>query len=184
VPDHSLGSAHRWGVVSRSTATVLLSSAIAHARDAGAEFCDVRLSETEEMRLYAVSGVAPDERIEGHAGIGVRVLVNGVWGFASRPLRDEDDAKHVVASAIANARAAKESSSAKVVLPEREAENGFYQTDADIDPFAVASSTWCSRALALRETSVASCACKRASTPSASIDSLRTQKGHFRSSTS
>jgi TldD protein len=140
VPDHSLGSAHRWGVVSRSTATVLLSSAIAHARDAGAEFCDVRLSETEEMRLYAVSGVAPDERIEGHAGIGVRVLVNGVWGFASRPLRDEDDAKHVVASAIANARAAKESSSAKVVLPEREAENGFYQTDADIDPFAVASS--------------------------------------------
>ena len=135
-----LTSSHLWGAVTRAVATPILSDAVSAAREAGAEFCDVRLSETEEMRLYAVSGTAPDERVEGHAGVGVRVLVDGVWGFASRPLRDDDDVHHVVNSAIANARAGNEGSVARVNLPPRDAERGFYQTDAAIDPFAVSVS--------------------------------------------
>ena len=131
---------HQWGVVTGDAARPLLSGVVTAAQEAGAEFCDVRLSETEEMRLYAVSGVAPDERVEGHAGIGVRVLVNGVWGFASRPLRDENDVHHVVNSAIANARAGREGSAAQVTLPPHATEIGFYQTDADIDPFGVSAS--------------------------------------------
>ncbi len=138
--DPILLPSHQWGVVTRAAARPLLSGVIAAAQEAGAEFCDVRLSETEEMRLYAVSGVAPDERVEGHAGIGVRVLVNGVWGFASRPLRDETDVHHVVNSAIANARAGREGSAVQVTLPPRAAEIGVYQTDADIDPFGVSAS--------------------------------------------
>ena len=132
--------AHQWGAVTRASAEPLLSGVVAAAQEAGADFCDVSLSETEEMRLYAVSGVAPDERVEGHAGLGVRVLVDGVWGFASRPLRDDSDVDQVVRSAIANARAGHEGSGTRVTLPVRAPEVGFYQTDAVIDPFAVSAS--------------------------------------------
>jgi TldD protein len=140
VSESNLLPAHEWGDVDRATADAVLRSVVDEARHGGAEYCDVRLSETEEMRLYAVSGVAPDERLESHAGVGVRVLVDGVWGFASQPLRDENDARRVVAAALAGARAASAGSRTRVILPERAPEVGLYQTDVAIDPFAVSPS--------------------------------------------
>jgi TldD protein len=137
VPESTLLTAHQWGELNTASATALLSGVVAEAEAAGAGFCDVRLSETEELRLYAVSKQSADERIEGHAGMGARVLVDGVWGFASQPLRDSYDASHVARAAVANARAAAVAASARVTLPPREAEIGFYQTDVDIDPFLV-----------------------------------------------
>ncbi len=138
--EQELSRAHQWGEVDRATATTLLSGVVAEAEVHGAQFCDVRLSETEELRLYAVSNQAPDERLEGHAGLGVRVLVDGVWGFASQPLRGDRDAANVVAAAIANAKAAGSVSTDRLTLPRREAEIGFYQTEAVIDPFDVTPS--------------------------------------------
>ena len=81
-----LGPAHRWGDLAGGLATAgpLLDDAVGAAAAGGASYADVRLSETQELRLYAVSGGVPDERIEGSLGLGVRVLVDGVWGFASR----------------------------------------------------------------------------------------------------
>jgi TldD protein len=130
-------ASHQWGDVDRAKATALMSLVVTEAQGAGAQFCDVRLSETEELRLYAVTRQAPDERIEGNAGLGARVLVDGVWGFASQPLRGEHDAKSVALAAVANARAAKGGSVGRVTLAPREAEVGFYQTDAVVDPFRV-----------------------------------------------
>ena len=138
MPDSTLLSAHQWGELDRASAKALLLDVVAEANAAGAEFCDVRLSEAEELRLYAVSKQAPDERLESNAGIGARVLVDGVWGFASQPLRDDNDARHVANAALANARAAIGAAGARVTLPPCEAEVGFYQTDVDIDPFLVA----------------------------------------------
>ncbi len=135
--ESTLATAHQWGQLDRASATVLLHDAVAEAEAAGAGFCDVRLSETEELRLYAVSRQAPDERLESHAGMGVRVLVDGVWGFASEPLRDGDEVGHLARAAVANARAAKETTEARVTLPPCDAELGFYQTEVEIDPFVV-----------------------------------------------
>ena len=134
-----LGTAHQWGELAGGLATTgpLLEAAIGTAAEGGASYADVRLSETQELRLYAVSGRAPDERIEGNLGLGVRVLVDGVWGFASRPLRDASDAAAAARDALRNARAAAAGSRERVRLPQRRAECGFYQTAAAIDPFAV-----------------------------------------------
>jgi TldD protein len=143
----NLQAAHRWGDLAGGLATagLLLDAAVGAASAGGASaggatYADVRLSETQELRLYAVSGRAPDERIEGSLGIGVRVLVDGVWGFASRPLRDAADATAAARDALRNARAAAAGSRERVTLPPRAAECGFYQTDAAIDPFAIAPS--------------------------------------------
>jgi len=134
-----LGTGHQWGDLAGGLATAgsLLDAAVGAAAEGGAGFADVRLSETQELRLYAVSGRAPDERIEGSLGLGVRVLVDGVWGFASRPLRDASDAVAAARDAVRNARAAASGSRERVTLPPRAAESGCYQTSVQIDPFAV-----------------------------------------------
>jgi TldD protein len=135
----ALGAAHRWGELASGLAGAgpLLDAAVGRAAEGGASYADVRLSETQELRLYAVSGRAPDERLEGSLGLGVRVLVDGVWGFASLPLREASDAVLAAELALRNARAAAAGSRDRVVLPPRPAESGCYQTGALIDPFAV-----------------------------------------------
>lgn len=129
---------HRWGDLADGLRAVgpLLDAAVGTAESMGAGYADVRLSETQELRLYASSSGAPDERIEGSLGIGVRVLVNGVWGFASRPLREDADAARAAREAYRNAEAAA-GSRERVSLPRRSAECGGYQTQARIDPFTV-----------------------------------------------
>ena len=58
-----LAAAHRWGELAGGLAAAgpLLDAAVGEAAAAGAQYADVRLSEVEELRLYAVSGMA------GHA---------------------------------------------------------------------------------------------------------------------
>jgi TldD protein len=138
--DGPLSAAHQWGDLAGGLAAAgpLLDAAVAAAAGDGASYADVRLSETQELRLYAVSGRVPDERLEGSLGLGVRVLADGVWGFASRPLRDASDAVAAAREAVRNARAAAAGSRGRVVLPPRPAECGRYQTSAAVDPFAVA----------------------------------------------
>ena len=94
MPDVAVVNAHHWGErLLGARAATLTRAAIDEAlAERKHTFADVRLSETEEMRLYAVSGSAPDERLEGHSGLGVRVIVDGAWGFASQPLTDVNDA--------------------------------------------------------------------------------------------
>ena len=139
-PD-ALAPAHRWGDLGDGLAAAgpLLDAAIGAAAAPDVSYADVRLSEAEELRLYATSGRATDERVEGNLGIGVRVLADGVWGFASRPLREASDAAAAARDALANARAAAAGSRERVMLPARPAECGFYQTDAVADPFAVSA---------------------------------------------
>ncbi|MFY9890694.1 MAG: hypothetical protein WAK71_20435, partial [Streptosporangiaceae bacterium] len=57
----ALTAAHRWGSLAAGlgAAGPLLDAAVGAAAEAGASYADVRLSETEELRLYAVSGRAP-----------------------------------------------------------------------------------------------------------------------------
>jgi TldD protein len=137
----ALGEAHRWGELAGGLAAVAdeLDAALSQAAALGASFADVRLSEAEELRLYAVSSQPVDERIEGNAGVGVRVLLDGVWGFASLPLSGADDGARAARLAIANARAAS-GSRLRVQLPECEPCRGFHQTEVRIDPFAVSAS--------------------------------------------
>ena len=69
----------------------------------------------------------------------MRVLVDGVWGFASQPLRDESDAVACrTGGDRQRARRGRAAPRSRVTSWRRaSAEIGFYQTDAVIDPFAV-----------------------------------------------
>ncbi|NUS06328.1 MAG: TldD/PmbA family protein [Nonomuraea sp.] len=131
---------HAWGAAhDDDAATALCEQALDAAAAPGVGYVDVRLVEAEETRLYGRRDSAPDERTEHNLGIGVRVLFEGVWGFASAPLGDESDTRAVAHRALANARAAAAASTERITLPPRPATSGRYATTVAIDPFSLPS---------------------------------------------
>ena len=61
----------------------LLLNALDLARVKGAEYGDIRLVNTTQERLVVRNGVVDTLSRDQSTGFGVRVLVNGSWGFAS-----------------------------------------------------------------------------------------------------
>ncbi len=128
-------TAHEWGdLATDRSADTVLDNALA-ALD-GVDYADVRLVEGEELRAYHQLGQDPDERVEHTIGIGVRVLCDGAWGFASMPLTDAGTPELVARRAVAVARAGI-GAGPPVRLPAREAHSGSYATVVEIDPFTV-----------------------------------------------
>jgi TldD protein len=133
-------SVHHWGSLGDDEAAARILAAALDAVDGKVDYADARLIECEELRSYARLGADPDERIEANIGIGVRVLVDGQWGFAARPLTD-------VVDAVAAARAARASAAAlagsglRVDLPAQPPASGRYSTVVVDDPFAVSTAT-------------------------------------------
>jgi TldD protein len=109
--------------------------AVSAARSAGASYADaravVRRSQsvaTKNGRVDAVTDVETE-------GIGVRVLVDGAWGFACDRRLTEEGARLAAKRASAFARAAG-ADSRRRLAPASPAV-GSYRTEIEIDPFAV-----------------------------------------------
>jgi TldD protein len=75
------------------------------ARSAGASYADVRISRNRNQSVFTrerrVQGVTDNETF----GFGVRVLVNGAWGFAASRDLSRDEVVTVAQQAVAQARA-------------------------------------------------------------------------------
>ena len=115
----------------------VLDAAIAEAKKAGASYADARFvhrrSEHVATREDHVVSVASSETF----GMGVRVIVDGAWGFASAETVDYGSMKSAVAHAIALARAAKTALRKAVELAAAPAVVGTWTTEARVDPFTV-----------------------------------------------
>jgi TldD protein len=78
---------------------------LAEAHRLGASYADVRVSryrfESIATREHQVRNISRTQ----NAGFGVRVLVNGTWGFAASPNLTADEAQRVTAAAVDIARA-------------------------------------------------------------------------------
>ncbi len=69
------------------------------ARSSGASYADARMEHNYECNELAASSKAESMTI------GVRVLVDGYWGFASSPVWSNEEAKRLANEAVRNARA-------------------------------------------------------------------------------
>ena len=92
------------------------------------------LDESIAIKSGRVEGVAAGES----EGFGVRVLVDGAWGFASsaHPARPRE-ADRVAAEAVRIARASATALREPAVLDDRPPAHGTYETPVVEDPFAV-----------------------------------------------
>ncbi len=103
----------------------------------GASYADVRAVERRTEDLLVKNGQPERSTLEESAGLGVRVLADGAWGFAaSSDLSGEALAK-TVDRALEAARAAGQIQSEPLRLLPRPGEVGVYATPVERDPFAV-----------------------------------------------
>jgi TldD protein len=103
----------------------------------GAGYADVRVvrrrDESIAIKTGRVEGVASGES----EGFGVRVLVDGAWGFASSHLLTATEADRVAAEAVRIARASATALRHPTQLDARPPAHGRYETPFEEDPFEV-----------------------------------------------
>jgi TldD protein len=107
------------------------------ASQQGAIFADVRIGRSRDERVTVKSGRVEAVAIGESEGFGVRVLVDGAWGFASSSRLDPVEADRVAALAVRIARASARALRKPVVLDDRPPARGRYETPVIEDPFAI-----------------------------------------------
>ena len=123
--------------VSEVTLDAVIARALDTARKGGASYADVRIVrrrvESVRTREDHVVSVGADETY----GIGVRVIVDGAWGFAAVARVDGPSAAIAAIDAVAIARAARPALKRPVVLAPTPVVKGAWKSPMQIDPFAV-----------------------------------------------
>jgi TldD protein len=112
--------------------------ALEAARSAGADYADVRIATSRTQfvatREQIVSGVADSET----SGFGVRVLVDGTWGFASSRDVTSDEVTRVARVAVEQARANRAAQRRPVELaPLDWTGRGEWSTPISVDPYDI-----------------------------------------------
>jgi TldD protein len=133
----SSASAETFSKFDRATQVKLAEMALDLAKQAGAAYCDVRIGRNESEFAQA-----RENRLEAFGsslsiGVGVRVLMNGSWGFASSETPDEGAIKRLVGLAMENARANALIQSSPIVLEEIPAYREDWIMPMKVDPFSV-----------------------------------------------
>jgi TldD protein len=115
----------------------LTDRALDTAAQLGATYADVRVVRRREESIAVKTG-----RVEGVAmgeseGFGLRVLVDGAWGFAASDRLELAEADRIGALAVRIAKASATALRRPVVLDDRPPANGTFETPIEEDPFEV-----------------------------------------------
>jgi TldD protein len=119
------------------TATDLATLAIDLIARAGCEYGDVRFCTYRSQNLYARDRSLSQLSDNVSSGFGVRVLLNGAWGFAASSHKTPAEVERIVALAVETAKGSRLSQRTQVQLAPVEAYRDSYTTPIEIDPFAV-----------------------------------------------
>jgi TldD protein len=115
----------------------LTDRALDTATNLGAGYADVRvvrrLEESIAIKTGRVEGVASGES----EGFGIRVLVDGAWGFAGSHLLTLAEADRIAGEAVRIARASATTLREPAILDDRPVATGTYSTPVEQDPFDV-----------------------------------------------
>ena len=119
----------------------LADAAIDHAKSLGASHVDVRIERTRTGLLSLRDAKPETQSDETVIGIGVRVIVDGAWGFASSPELAADVATRLAEKAVAMAKISKPLSTEFVSLTgEPVYKNKHWVSAYEIDPFSLSDS--------------------------------------------
>lgn len=111
--------------------------ALNRAQLLGAAYADVRVLSSREQAVGVRNGVVETLRELEDVGFGVRVLVDGAWGFASSAILTAPEVERVTGEAVAIARASALFQQQPVDLGPAEVHQAVYRTPIVMDPFAV-----------------------------------------------
>jgi TldD protein len=115
----------------------LLMRALDTAKTRGAAYADARIvgfaSESVAVRNRNVEALTSDESV----GFGVRVIVDGYWGFAASHKMTLEEADRVAGEAVRVARASATVRGPRADIGPPQSTSGTYRTPVEKDPFAV-----------------------------------------------
>ena len=123
----------------------LVLRALDSARVKGAGYADVRVVSTTQERIVVRNGVVETLSTDESLGFGVRVLINGCWGFASSHDFSPTEVDRVTGLAvqIAQASALQNTPDQRLaigdLLGRPVTSQGTYTTPIEIDPFSVST---------------------------------------------
>jgi TldD protein len=115
----------------------LIDLALDAAQSGGAAYADIRLVERETESLTVKNGALEAADSDRSIGFGVRVLVDGAWGFSGSSRIERDEASRVAREAVSVARASGLARRDRVILDDTPPVVASYQTPFDEDPFSV-----------------------------------------------
>lgn len=107
-----------------------------HAKALGAAHAEARLVSTRTRHVSTADGLLETAITEEAAGLGVRVLVDGVWGFAGSALLLAGDGLTVAEQAVTLARASAATATTRVILAAEPPHRGHWSNDVVTDPFS------------------------------------------------
>ncbi|WP_370651490.1 TldD/PmbA family protein [Luteitalea sp. TBR-22] len=115
----------------------LADAALATARKAGATYADIRINRYRNQFLFT-----RDRRVDNIVdtedyGFGVRVIVDGTWGFASSSLVSKEEIARIASQAVAIARANRAINAEQVRLAPVPAYDATWNTPVKRNPFDV-----------------------------------------------
>ncbi len=109
--------------------------AIEAAKSAGAQYADARLTRTQ---YQSIAPLIPNQTVDRQTlAIGVRVLINGYWGFASSQLWTDQDAVRLAQEAAQQAKFNALGPAQTVDLGTIPVASGSWTTPVKIDPFTI-----------------------------------------------
>lgn len=145
----------------------LMLRALDFARLRGAQYADVRIVENRTETIDVKDGSVENLGYAEDIGLGVRVLVDGAWGFASSRELSSTEIDRLTAQAVEIARAsAIVSHKQGLGLGPPVTSQGQYQTPVEIDPFTVSLDQKLGLLLA-------------ADAEMAQVEGLRVRRGHL-----
>ena len=115
----------------------VLGRALDSAKRLGASYADARVVKRRFEHLATREDHVTEVGYRESYGLGVRVLVEGAWGFAADPSVDEQGCDRAVKAAIAIARANAGARERPVVLAPVGTYRDHWETAVEIDPFTV-----------------------------------------------
>jgi TldD protein len=115
----------------------LLQAALDGAISAGATYADARAAEIETEALTVRGPIVETLDRSESRGLGVRVIVNGAWGFASTAGLGAVDAERAAKTAVEVGRASATARSAPVELAPEPTHRERWSSPVERDPFTV-----------------------------------------------
>jgi len=102
------------------------------------QFADVRITLTDTESIAFINGNLREYNSLNQApAIGIRVLIDGCWGFAGSSRIDNNNIDHLISRAIGNARHARAFMRTRVEFPALPATVGSYHHQPEINPFTM-----------------------------------------------
>lgn len=115
----------------------LTARALNLAQVQGASYADVRVVNRRTQNINVKNGVVEGLADNESQGLGVRVVVDGAWGFASSAVLSPAEVDRVTALAVEIARASALFKKRDVRLGQPVAHTGSYRTPVRVDPWQV-----------------------------------------------